>query len=78
MENLSWGALFAHTLSLPPDPQNVGDTWLDTWKSRLAELQLSYITWMQHTASDDPYWRHNSVCHKYGAGGLGDGGGWRD
>ena len=58
--NLDWGVLFKTVLAGPPDPEVVGDDWLELWKGRLAATPAVVTRWLQHPTSD-AYWQRGSV-----------------
>ena len=64
--NVSWAATMLSYTSRPPDPEVVGEHWLDIWRRRLAEMPPLLETWLsrQHR---DAYWQHGSVCEDWGA-----------
>lgn len=57
--NLSWHTTMLSEQSRAPDPQIVGDRWLDMWRQRLQE-QPYLKTWLSHQRRD-AYWRHASI-----------------
>ena len=54
--NLQWGVLFKSVLAGPPDPEIVGEAWLEMWQTRLEATPGVVGTWMQHP-SFDSYWQ---------------------
>ncbi|MFP4196107.1 MAG: CocE/NonD family hydrolase [Methanomassiliicoccales archaeon] len=65
-DNLSWASTMFSYNSLPPDPEVVGDRWMDMWMERLEGSGLWLSDWLKHQRRDD-YWRHASVSENYGA-----------
>ena len=79
-DNFAWAsAMFAY-LSLPPDPEIVGEGWRETWMKRLEHSRLWLRDWLAHQRRDG-YWKHGSVredysriaCPVYAVGGWEDG-----
>jgi len=63
-DNLSWAStMFAYN-SCPPDPEVVGNNWMDLWLERLEGSDLWLKNWLEHQRFDD-YWKHASVCFNY-------------
>ena len=63
---LSW-ATTVHVYSvLPPDPEVVGDAWLEMWQARLEGVHPMIEPWLTHQRRDG-YWRHGSICEDYAA-----------
>ncbi len=79
-DQMEWGTGFLCYLSLPPDPEVVGEEWRQTWFSRLEHLRPPVHRWLRHQHRD-AYWRHGSVCEDfpaieaavYAVGGWADG-----
>ena len=65
-ENLTWGSVLTMFSVMPPDPELVGERWLDLWRERLEGVSLFPARWMNHPLRDN-YWRHGSVCEDYSA-----------
>jgi len=65
-ENLTWSATMLTFNTRPPDPEIVGERWLDMWKERLAADEPWALTWLEHQRRD-AYWKHGSVCESYDA-----------
>jgi hypothetical protein len=65
-DNLSWASTMFSYNSLPPDPDVVGDGWMDMWMQRLEGSGLWLRKWLDHQRRDD-YWKHASVCEDYGS-----------
>ncbi|MEX0771895.1 MAG: CocE/NonD family hydrolase [Balneolales bacterium] len=63
-DNLSWASVMFDRLSLPPDPEIVGDKWRSMWMERLDKTGLWVKNWLQHQRRDD-FWKHGSVCENY-------------
>lgn len=62
--NLSWGGVMYGYSMRPPDPNIVGASWRELWKSRMRAAPVAIATWMHHQTRDD-YWKHGSVCEDY-------------
>jgi len=65
-DNLWWGATMLVFNNRPPDPEIVGERWLDMWKERLAADEPWPPIWLRHQRRD-AYWQHGSICEDYGA-----------
>jgi uncharacterized protein len=63
---LEWAAFFFGSMSLPPDPMLVGDSWRAMWLERLENIPLFFEPWLAHQRRD-AYWKHGSVCEDYEA-----------
>jgi predicted acyl esterase len=63
-DHLSWSSTMMAYTSLPPDPEMVGEKWLDMWLERMDSLKPWLLQWMEHQKRDD-YWKHGSVCEDY-------------
>jgi len=63
-ENLLWGANLLTVAAQPPDPELLGDAWLDRWLERLDAVPLYLERWLGHQLRDE-YWRSGSVCEDY-------------
>jgi predicted acyl esterase len=50
--------------ALPPDPDIVGERWLDEWMERLERTPQWPGTWLRHQHRD-AYWLHGSPCADY-------------
>jgi predicted acyl esterase len=50
--------------ALPPVPALVGDEWVETWRTRVDELQPWVLRWLEEQR-DSPYWRHGSLRPDY-------------
>jgi putative CocE/NonD family hydrolase len=59
-EQMTWAAVMFARNTLPPDPGNVGDRWLDMWTERLEGSGLWAKTWFQHQMRDK-FWKHGSI-----------------
>ena len=66
LENFGWAANMLSYSSRPPDPELVGEGWLEMWKARLEAQPWHWSKWMRHQHRDD-YWKHGSVCENYNA-----------
>ncbi len=79
-ENMQWGSILTLYKALPPDPLIVGERWREIWLERIAALEPSPVTWMNHPWRDE-FWKHGSVsenyeaieCPVYAVGGWADG-----
>ncbi len=58
--NLDWGVLFKTVLAGPADPEVVGESWADLWRSRLEETPAVVTEWLRHPEFDS-YWQRGSV-----------------
>lgn len=75
-EKVIWGAIWKAIMIDPPDPELVGDEWLEIWLNRL-DGQIPLVSeWMKHQLVDE-YWRNRIVtdyskikCGVYVLGGL--------
>ena len=65
-DNLSWASSMFADLSIPPDPELVGDRWRTMWRARLEGASHWLETWLTHQRRDD-YWKQGSICEDYGA-----------
>jgi len=61
----NWGGIFFHIGAHPPDPEIVGDRWLEMWMDRLRNMDFNIINWLRHQHRDD-FWKHASVIENYG------------
>jgi uncharacterized protein len=50
--------------ALPPVPALVGDEWVETWRTRVDDLQPWVLRWLEEQR-DSPYWRHGSLRPGY-------------
>lgn len=62
----AWAGTMLAFSSRPPDPQHVGDRWLDLWRRRLDHVTPPLLTWLSHQTRD-AYWQRASVCEDYSA-----------
>ena len=78
-DQMEWGTGFLCYLSLPPDPEVVGDEWRQMWRSRLEHVFPPVHRWLRHQWRD-AYWRHGSVCEDFNAieAAVHAVGGWAD
>lgn len=65
-ENLNWASVMFSIMTLPPDPELVGDDWRAMWLERLENHPLLIEPWLTHQRRD-AYWQHASVCEDYAA-----------
>jgi uncharacterized protein len=63
---LSWAATMLAYQSRSPDPEIVGDRWLDMWMERLENEPFFMEEWLSHQRRDD-FWKHGSICEDYAA-----------
>ena len=64
--NFSWSSVMLCFASRPPDPDLVGDQWLDMWQHRLQSQPFPLESWLSHQTRD-AFWQHGSVCENYSA-----------
>ena len=64
--NQMWSATMMALNNLPPDPEIVGERWLEMWRERLASHKPWALTWLKHQTRD-AYWKHGSVIEDYDA-----------
>jgi len=79
LKNFSWTITMLAYSSRPPDPQLVGNKWVEMWLERLNNMPFLISTWLRHQHRDD-YWKHGSVCEDYSAiqAAVLSIGGWHD
>ena len=63
---LSWAATMLAYQSRSPDPDIVGDRWLEMWMERLANEPFFLEEWLSHQRRDG-FWKHGSICEDYAA-----------
>lgn len=63
---LSWAATMLAYQSRSPDPDIVGDCWLDMWMERLENEPFFMEEWLSHQRRD-AFWKHGSICEDYSA-----------
>ncbi len=63
-EQVDWPPSMITTNALPPDPDIVGDGWLDEWLERLENTPQWPIEWLRHQHRDE-FWRHGSPSVDY-------------
>ncbi|MBB4351350.1 CocE/NonD family hydrolase [Aliirhizobium cellulosilyticum] len=63
---LSWAATMLAYQSRSPDPEIVGDRWLDMWVERLENEPFFMEEWLSHQRRD-AFWKHGSICEDYSA-----------
>lgn len=63
-DNFWWGAIMQLYNAMPPDPEIVGDRWLDIWRERLEGMRFWPAMWLEHQTHDQ-MWRRGSVCENY-------------
>lgn len=64
--HVSWAGTMLNYNSRPPDPEVVGNSWAEIWRTRLADQGMMLETWLRHQRRDD-YWAHGSICEDWGA-----------
>jgi predicted acyl esterase len=65
-EQADWpGSMIAYN-GLPPDPDIVGERWMEMWLERLEQTPQWLFNWLHHQRRDD-YWLHGSPCADYGS-----------
>lgn len=65
-DNHNWASAMLSIMSMPPDPQIVGESWREIWNKRLDELSPWIAPWMEHQRRDD-YWQFGSICEDFSA-----------
>jgi putative CocE/NonD family hydrolase len=63
-EQVDWPPSMVVCNALPPDPDIVGERWLDEWMERLERTPQWPGTWLRHQHRD-AYWLHGSPCADY-------------
>lgn len=63
---LSWAATMLAYQSRSPDPEIVGDRWLEMWMERLENEPFFMEEWLAHQRRD-AFWKHGSICEDYSA-----------
>jgi putative CocE/NonD family hydrolase len=63
---LSWAATMLAYQSRSPDPDIVGDRWLEMWMERLENEPFFLEEWLSHQRRDG-FWKHGSICEDYAA-----------
>lgn len=61
-DTFEWGATLPAILGAPPT-RNVGDNWMELWRTRLEALSSPIENWLQADARGT-FWRHGSVKHE--------------
>lgn len=64
-DKLAWGATAFTIANTPPDPEIVGERWLDMWKERIESNGLWMLDWFRHQRRD-AFYAHGSICENYG------------
>ncbi|MDQ3781462.1 MAG: CocE/NonD family hydrolase [Actinomycetota bacterium] len=64
LEQMDWPVGMLVQNLLPPDPDIVGDRWLEMWRRRLATTPQWLPEWLSHQTRDG-FWRHGSPCEDY-------------
>ncbi len=63
-EQVDWPPSMITTNALPPDPDIVGDGWMDQWLVRLDNTPQWPIDWLKHQHRNE-FWRHGSPSVDY-------------
>lgn len=63
---LSWAATMLAYQSRSPDPEIVGERWIDMWIERLEKEPFFMEEWLTHQRRD-AFWKHGSICEDFGA-----------
>jgi predicted acyl esterase len=63
-DNFWWGAIMQLYNAMPPDPEIVGDRWLEMWRDRLEGAEFWPAMWLGHQTHDE-VWRRGSICENY-------------
>jgi putative CocE/NonD family hydrolase len=63
---LSWAATMLAYQSRSPDPDIVGDHWLEMWMERLENEPFFMEEWLSHQRRD-AFWKHGSICEDFSA-----------
>ncbi len=63
---LSWAATMLAYQSRAPDPELVGDRWLEMWIERLENEPFFMEEWLSHQRRD-AFWKHGSICEDFSA-----------
>lgn len=63
---LSWAATMLAYQSRSPDPDIVGDRWLEMWMERMENEPFFLEEWLSHQRRDG-FWKHGSICEDYAA-----------
>jgi uncharacterized protein len=50
--------------SRPPDPEIVGDGWMEMWLDRLEHEPFFMAEWLSHQRRD-AFWEHGSICEDF-------------
>lgn len=64
LEQVDWPVGMVALNALPPDPDIVGEPWLERWRERLRDTPQWLPTWLRHQQRDD-YWLQGSPCRDY-------------
>ncbi len=65
-EQVDWAPSMVVCNGLPPDPDIVGENWLEQWMYRLENTPQWPGIWLRHQLRDE-YWLHGSPCADYTA-----------
>ncbi|KGD95723.1 CocE/NonD family hydrolase [Rhizobium sp. YS-1r] len=63
---LSWAATMLAYQSRPPDPELVGNHWMEMWIERLDNEPFFMEEWLSHQRRD-AFWQHGSISQDYSA-----------
>ncbi len=61
-----WASFFFGSMTHPPDPALVGESWRAMWRQRLENEPLFLERWLRHQRRD-AYWKHGSICEDWSA-----------
>jgi len=65
-EQADWPGTMVAYNGLPPDPDIVGERWMEMWMERLERTPQWPSNWLRHQQRDR-YWLHGSPCADYGS-----------
>ncbi len=60
-DTMGWLTSFLGMRSRAPDPDVVGDGWLDEWRTRINELEPIFDQFLAHSVHDD-FWKRDSAA----------------
>jgi hypothetical protein len=63
-DSLTWSTTMLAHAGQPPDPEIVGEEWMDRWLERLEASNPWIEKWMRHPCRDG-YWKQGSVSESY-------------
>lgn len=61
---MSWAATMLAYQSRPPDPEIVGERWMEMWLERLENEPFFMEEWLSHQRRD-AFWEHGSICEDF-------------